>query len=294
MRVPIYGCIFIFLLSCGQRKAAVKPSDKDSAIAAVKDSVKGIVKDISLSEVVDSAQGANSVDNSDGATLKELKPQEIRNYRISVFEDHSEAKDYLVAYNKTTKKADTVEISGPLSENDEMVILDATDSLQIKPLLLEIITPTGSDWYNHAFVGYDSGRLKQLFDIDDFPDAVRLHLHRKDKFKLAGHVLERDDLVAAFEQYPVEVSLKDYKVTYPVVPAIYVGWESEVLETFKARRIIKNQLTDSVYTVKKGTKLIVDTLYVPQNKVRLRIKKSIIVETEIDNVKDKISGNGAG
>jgi hypothetical protein len=286
MRVPIYSCFFIFLFSCGQRKAAVKPSDKDSAVAIIKDSIP--------KASVDTSRSASNADSTEETVYKELTHLDIRGYHITVLEDHSEAKDYLVAYNKATKKADTIGIDGPLSEGDEMVILDATDSLQIKPLLLEVICPTGSDWYNHAFVGYDSGRLKQLFDIDNFADAVRLRLYRKDKLTLAGHVLERDKLVQAFEEYPVEVSLKDYKVTFPDVPALYVGWESEVLESFKARRVIKNQLTDSFYTVKKGAHLTVDTLYVPQNKVRLRLKKSVILETSIDNVKDKISENGAG
>ncbi|HEY6902338.1 MAG TPA: hypothetical protein VI233_16895, partial [Puia sp.] len=212
----------------------------------------------------------------------------------TVKEEAEENKTILIAYNKITKKTDTAEISGRESQDDELYILDASDSLQIKPLLLEIITPTGSDWYAHSFVGYDSGKLKELFQLSDFPNPIHLDLHRKDNWTLAGTVLQRDDIVAAFEHYPVEISLKDYKVTYPPVPALYIGWESKVLTGFTARRLGNQQPADSIYTVKKGTHLIVDTLYTNFGKVRLVIHDSIILEIPTEKLKGKITENTAG
>ena len=161
-----------------------------------------------------------SSNEGDSLIFKEVTHVDLKGYYITVNEEAGENKTFLIVYNKTAKKADTAEISGREFDGAELHILDASDSLQIKPLFLEIITPSGSDWYDHSFVGYDSGKLNELFQLSDFPEPTRLNLHRKDNWTLTGSVSERDDLVAAVEQYPVEVSLKDYKVTFLNVPVM--------------------------------------------------------------------------
>ncbi|HTI91878.1 MAG TPA: hypothetical protein VL727_14890 [Puia sp.] len=284
MRQLLFSFFFIFLLSCNNRSSTGKDGRNDT--------IGKIIKDTPLKASVDTSR---NTDSAEPVVFKERIHLDRQEYSIRVIQQSDNFNDLLVVYNKVTKKSDTLDVSGQYSgEENEIHVLDATDSLQIKPLLLEIISPTGSDWYNHSFVGYDSGKLKQLFEIDDFPDAKRLDLHRKGKWALTGFISERDELVYEFEQYQVDVSLRDYSVNFPKPAKLYIGYETEATEGFQARRVINNHFTDPVYTVKKGTPLKVDTLYNDQNKVRLIIKDSIILEINTDNIKGKIRGNAAG
>jgi hypothetical protein len=281
LQISLGGCFFL-LLSCN----GGRPGEQNVSATREKAS-----KDSAGAKTADRSDSTN---NGDSVVFKEVTHVDVKEYSITVKEEVGENNTILIAYNKAAKKADTAWISGRDYEDAELNILDVSDSLQIQPLFLEIVTPTGSDWYDHSFVGYDSGRLKELFQLSNWPNATSLKLYRKDKETIAGSVLQRDDLVAAFEEYPVEVSLKDYKVTFPNVPALPIGWESKVLTGFKARRVGHEQWADSIYTVKKGSKVLVDTLYTNLNKVRLVIHDSIILEISRDKLDGKITVNSAG
>ncbi|MDO6430865.1 hypothetical protein Q4E93_09705 [Flavitalea sp. BT771] len=279
--ITLWGC-FCLLLSCNSGK----PAEQQFS-----DTGKKTFEDTAGAKTAGKIDHANE---GDSVVFKEVTHLDLKEYLITVKEEVGENNTILIAYNRAVKKADTAQISGGDYEGAELNILDVSDSLQIKPLFLEIITPTGSDWYDHSFVGYDSGKLKELFQLSNWPYPTRLNLYRKDNGTIAGSVLQRDDLVAAFEQYPVVVSLKDYKVTFPDVPALHIGWESTVLTGFKARRVGHEQLPDSIYAVKKGARVMVDTLYTNLGKVRLVIHDSIILEVPKDRLDGKITVNAAG
>jgi len=260
-----------------------------SSVQKVSDTTKKAAEDPAGVKIAD--KGSN---NGDSVVFKEVTHLDLKMYSITVKEEVGENNTILIAFNKVAKKADTAQISGRSSRDDELDILDVSDSLQIRPLFLEIITLIGSEWYNHSFVGYDSGKLKELFQLSDWPNPTRLNLYRKDNETLAGSVLKRDDLVYEFEDYPVVVSLKDYKVTFPDVPALPIGWKSTVLTGFRARRVGHEQLADSIFAVKKGVRVLVDTLYTNLGKVRLVIHDSIILEIPRDKLDGKITVNTAG
>ncbi len=293
MRKLLPAILPLLILSCKDKN--VKPTDntisadsskashKDSSVVISKteDSVKFVYKEWAHLELAGYSVSAKNRIEYAG---KDEPPDEDF--------DKSMAASYLFVFNKKTKTTDTLKLSTDGGGSSEITVQDVTDSLQVKPLLLEVTWPGNSDWYTSFFIGYKDNVLKVLFEQEDFAKAVTLK--RKDQNTLYGFVAERDDLVHAFEDYPVFVSLPDYKVTFVTPDIQYIGYETKAVEKFKARRMINNQETGEFYIVKRGAKIMVDTLYRVTHMVRLIINDSITVKTKTEAVKDKIQGDSAG
>jgi hypothetical protein len=72
--------------------------------------------------------------------------------------------------NKETGKADTLEaglenLGGCM--DCKYIIRDMTDSFQFKTLVVQVVTPANDIYYTNSFVGYQDGKIKKLFSIED-------------------------------------------------------------------------------------------------------------------------------
>jgi hypothetical protein len=197
----------------------------------------------------------------------------------------------LVIENHASHTVDTLSIDSASDANEDyLTVLDITDSLHFQPLLVEVVTSGFSDYETSTFCGYKNGKLSYLFKVGGYDEAS---LKWKDDHTMVGYAKNRDDLVYNFEDFPFEVSLSDYAMTYPTPEKLYIGYDSEVLTPFKvtSQAISRNGKT---FLLKKGTKIEVDTLYNTTHMVRIIIPKKDTVLANEDDVKNNIQGSAAG
>ena len=212
-------------------------------------------------------------------------------------EDHYTASsNYFVHVNKKTGKADTLEAGldnlGGCMVCD-YIIRDMTDSFQFRSLIVQVVTQAEDIYYTNSFVGYQDGKFRTLFSIDDTrEEGVKLH---RAGSKLVGYISGRDEVVENVEDdYPVEIDTKTFKVTNVQPAKQYIGWPTTATESFRAHRVIGGQLDSSLVAVKAGAEVTVDTLYRTLGKVRLRVADSVIVEVRTETAKKKLGHNAAG
>jgi hypothetical protein len=199
--------------------------------------------------------------------------------------------DYLYRLNKKTKALDSVMIQELDDESPSgLGITDMTDSLRMKRLLLNITWQGDSDMYTSDFFDCRADSLSELFDITQLRS-----IKRKDQWTLEGFHADRDELVQEGEtDYPFTVSLKDYNVIYVNPGKQEIGYPTRALENIKGWRMSRRSTDSSAYTIRKGTKVLVDTLYRDGHYVRLKIRDSIVVHVSLDEAQDKLQGNPAG
>lgn len=200
------------------------------------------------------------------------------------FDDH-----ILMITDKKNNTADSLALEGDFYYRDDIKIEDYSDSLHFKTLLLYITWTGSSDIEQAIFTEYNNQSLKVLFSVESL-----VTLARKDEWTLTGFVSGRDELVYSGQQdYPVTISLKDYEVKITEPNIQYIGYPTFALAGFKAYRD-RNLKQSSAYTIKKGKKLTVDTLYRAANLVRLIVADTIILYARPDKIKEHIQGNTAG
>src|ERR1700760_921268 len=76
---------------------------------------------------------------------------------------------FLTARRKSGKTIDSVHLDiGDLSNcyTCNMILRNLTDTLQIKPLFIQLVTQ-GEDLTDNTFIGYRSGKLQELFHLGD-------------------------------------------------------------------------------------------------------------------------------
>ena len=204
--------------------------------------------------------------------------------------------NYFVCVNKKTGKADTLEagldnLGGCMF--CKYIIRDMTDSFQLKPLVVQVVTQAEDIYYTNSFVGYQDGKFKELFSIDDTrEEGVKLH---REGSKLSGYISGRDEVVDNLEDdYPVEIDTKTFEVTNIQPGKQYIGRETTATESFRAHRVIGGRVDSSLVAVKAGAKVQVDTLYRTLGKVRLHVTDSVIVEVRTETATKKLGHNSAG
>ena len=198
----------------------------------------------------------------------------------------------LAVENHAARKVDTLTIDSASDASDLFLeVHDVTDSVLFPPLLVEVVTSGSSDYEFSAFCGYRDGALKVLFTVDGYSRAT---LKRKDEWTLVGYVSRRDKLVGSFEDFPVEVSLKDYTVRYPTPEKLYIGMDSEVLEPFKVTLISSSAKKGKDFILNKGTKIVIDTLYNTSGMVLLILPDKDTVVAHTNEVKGKVEEDAAG
>jgi hypothetical protein len=283
----------IFIISCKEKHSAstshelnTKPKD---SIFFSKDSIPG-PKDSIASRA-----------NPEKTIYIERARLELKNYSIAIKskfilpdelkEDSSFyfEQNFLFVYNKTSKRTDSVHLDMDYYSPYRLAIEDLSDSLRFKNLLLQLSWIGDSDMDMYEFIECGNHSLKNLFSVTDL-----VTLKRKDEWTLSGFVSGRDELVYSGESdYPVTISLKnnEVKITDPAIQ--YIGYTSKALKDIRVYRDQAQNKT-SAYTIKKGTGIIIDTLYRSRNLVRLIVSDSIILYARPDKIKDKIQQNTAG
>lgn len=195
----------------------------------------------------------------------------------------------LIVVSLTTKKADTVELGTENAFGDQVHIKDVTGDLRMSQLMIEIVWPGDSDWYTSSFAGYKGDSLKELFTLEN-AGGEAVNLRRKDDWTLSGTVSERDELVYAVEDYPITVSLKDYKVEMIRPEKQYIGYQTVTTDAISGIRVSNKQ----AFTIKAGTEVRVDTLYRSLGMVRLAVADTVIIQVKVDDADGKIQKNNAG
>jgi hypothetical protein len=197
------------------------------------------------------------------------------------------ADEILFVQDNQRKIADTILLGA--FEYGQPKIVDMTDSLEWPHLLLQITWDDASDVRSCEFFEFNNGTIKSLFGMS-YLNTIK----RKDANTLVGFVSDRDEVVNDFQDdYPFTISLSNNKVDVEYPKVQLIGWPTEVLHEFTAYRIDQNGDTIHV-DVKKGTSLIVDSIYRPSETVRLLIKDSLPLFIKIEKLDYKITTNTAG
>ena len=193
--------------------------------------------------------------------------------------------------NKNTNQNYKVQITDPCSDDAEILIHNVTDSLGFNQPLFEITTPDCDDWQISEFIQLKNDSLQKLFEISDSKPAK---LSKTNQNSLVGTVLDRDELVGDFQDYPVTVSLFDYSVKETKPLRQRIGFKSEALENIQGYRVSNNGEAKKTYLIRKGQKLTVDSLFRDTKQVLLRVQDTILVICPIIKAKDKLQSNTAG
>jgi hypothetical protein len=192
--------------------------------------------------------------------------------------------------DKNTNRTYKIQLTDPCSDNDEIVIDNVTNPLRFNKPVFEISTPDCSDWHISEFISFKKNTLQKLFEISDMGPAK---LMKTDEYTLTGTVRDRDEIVADFQDYPITVSLTDYSVTTTKPSRQQIDFESEALDEIHGFQADDKILT-TPYIIKKGTKLVVDSLFRDTQQVRLKLNSSLYIICPVSEVKGKLQGNSAG
>jgi hypothetical protein len=135
-----------------------------------------------------------------------------------------------------------------------------------------------------ALVEIKDKQPKILFDIRYLET-----IWRKNKDTLVGVVRDDDEVVYEMQDYPIIYCLKTDTLIIVRPNVQYIGYETYALENITGK-----QPNGKKYTIKKGQKLTVDTLYRPQNRVRVTTKDSIPVYFTTGELSLKLYTDPAG
>jgi len=290
LKGPIFYFLLLFFISCKEKKDS---SQANASSSSVKDSTKR-----GLNESVGSEM-EEMLFNFD--KYEEKGHLDSKNYFISIqagyyspdsvtYSNSLYAQpNLLIVRNKANNKSDTIKMESS-DYLDDVTIKDLSDSLHFKSLFLQIEWSGDSDVPWSEFAGYWNDTLRSFFSMT-FVQSLR----RTDKWTLSGFTAGRDELVGDFQHdYPVTISLKDFSVSDEQKPVVqHIGYPTITLEPIKGYKMI-SQKDSTPYTIKKGKKVFVDTLYRAAGKVRLIISDSIIFHTKFDDAKGKLQENTAG
>jgi hypothetical protein len=196
----------------------------------------------------------------------------------------------LQVWEKKTKKTFYFQLTDPCSSESKILISDVTRSLKFKEPVFQLATPDCSDWYISEFVIIKDDSIQKMFEIGD---SEPVKLEWIDEVTLAGAVKDRDEILGFFQDYPVSVSLKDFKVAIKRPVKQSIGVLTEALETFQLSGF-DTKHSFQLYTLKEGEKLFVDSLFRDTEQLRLIIKDSIPIYCPITEIEGKIQGNTAG
>lgn len=192
--------------------------------------------------------------------------------------------------DKKNNRTYKIQITDPCTGSAEIIIDYVTSSLRFKNPLFEITTPDCSDWFISEFITFKKGSLQKLFEISDSRPAK---LTRSDEYTLSGTVKDRDEVVGNFQDYPITISLNNYSVTQTKPSRQKIDFETEALEDIHGFQTHDGTLRNK-YIIKKGTKLIVDSIFRDKQQVELKLNDSLFIICPIPEIKGKVQGNTAG
>lgn len=199
-------------------------------------------------------------------------------------------RNLLQVWEKKTNKTFHFQLTDPCSSESKILISDVTRSLKFEEPVFQLATPDCSDWYISEFVIIKEDSIRKMFEIGD---SEPVKLERIDDVTLAGAVKDRDEILGLFQDYPVSISLRDFKVAIKRPVKQSIGVLTEVLETFQLSGF-DTKHSFQLYTLKEGEKLFVDSLFRDTKQVRVIVKDSIPIYCPITEIKGKIQGNTAG
>jgi len=277
LKETLFYCLLLFVISCKGKKDSIKNDSGDRA----------------------GAEREEMLFNFD--TYEEKGRLDLKDYFISIQAGYYSSdsltysnssypqRNLLIVRNKANDRSDTIKMETS-DDLEGVTIKDLSDSLHFSSLFLQTEWTGDSDAPCSEFAGYWNDTLRSFFTLA-FVESLR----RTDEWTLSGFTGGRDELVGDFQHdYPVTISLKNFDVSDEQIPvAQYIGYRTITLEPIKGYKMI-NQKDSISYTIKKGSKVIVDTLYRTAGRVRLIISDSIIFNTKFDEAKGKLQENTAG
>ncbi len=197
--------------------------------------------------------------------------------------------DYFQVTHYKTNRKYSIKLNGPEYDDAEIRIINHTSHLNFPYPIFEVISVGGSDVTTHEFIGLENDSLRHLFELTRLiPNTLK----RKDAKTITGLVLERDELVYNFYDYPFEVSTDDFSIDFIEPEIVDILWDSFALHSFEGYRILESGKRVK-YKVKKGTKLYIESLDRKNQLVKITIKKQTIF-VPFKDINNKVQGNGAG
>ena len=290
LKGTLFYCLLLFSISCKGKK---DNSQANASALPVDDSTKNASNDNAATEMEEMLFNFDKYEEKGRLDLKNYFISIQAGYYSSDSLTYSNSlypqRNLLIVRNKANNKSDTIKMETS-DYLDDVTIKDLSDSLHFKSLFLQTEWTGDSDAPLSEFAGYWNDTLRSFFTLA-FVESLR----RTDKWTLSGFTGGRDELVGNFQHdYPVTISLKNFSVSDEQEPMVqYIGYPTITLEPIKGYKMI-NQKDSISYTIKKGSKVLVDTLYRTAGRVRLIISDSIIFYTKFDEAKGKLQENTAG
>ena len=292
MRAITLPIVLLLFFACKSRKPSPPVRTQDTATILTKDTVQGDTDEVGYPTKYVIAARLDLPDQ----TIILATRHAVVNGQVDMESHYDAASSYFIYFDKRTGKSDTIDAQ---LDNDDFgvippIIRNMTDSFQVKPLVVQVVSQGEDIYFTNSFLGFKNGKFAVLFSIDlnTREDGIRLH---REGNKLVGYTTGRDEIVSNLEEdYPIEVDLKTFDVQTITPEKQYIGWESKATQAFRAHRVIDGRVDSSLVAVSAGTELTVDTLYRAIGKVRLRLADSVIVEIKAETAKSKLQENAAG
>lgn len=197
--------------------------------------------------------------------------------------------NYVYLINNTNNILDSIELEEGCMKG--VVIHEITNQRQLTNAVLGISSPSANDLYVYELIEYNNGRLKKICKIPE--QAQPIVLQQKDKGILTGVASSRNEITNELEDYPITISLSDYKVKFEKPAKQYIGYTTEVLEEVNGYCLTENN-GKTKYQIPKGTPVFIDSLNRSENIIKVIIKDRIIVYVPFQRIKNRIQISSAG
>lgn len=179
-------------------------------------------------------------------------------------------------------------LADPCGFADQVKISLRTEELKWKQPLFQLDSPDCSDWWNSEFVAYDNDSLKVLFAVQD---VAPVRLTRISPVVLGGHVRREEELVGAWGDYELHITLPDYaqKIIFPERQLL--NYPTTVLDDIHGESASDSR---ERMTIRKGAHIIVDSIFRDQQKVRVRVNEGLSIDCSFDELEGKLQKSRAG
>jgi hypothetical protein len=290
-QILIFLLFCCWLISCKDR--VVRQTAKDTAgTASPKDT--GSSDDSTLKPYYIESGRLELPDYSITLTTRYMVPKDSMKEDITFYLDTT----FVTVTRKSSNVTDSLPVSidgfTPSDEQQQQVIIrNLTDSFQIRPLFIQLVTQSTDIYYENTFIGYRNGRLQTLFDVRDTQDSG-LSL-KKNGSTLVGFTSGRDEVIDEVEEnYPITIDLKTFDVDQSLPDKQYLGVGTETTAPFSAYRMVNGRPDSPLVNVRGGEHVKIDTFYRAKRKVLLIVRDSIKVEIRLETGQKKLRHEAAG
>jgi len=228
-------------------------------------------------------------DTAAWATLSGVKQLDAGPLRVVMLSRDSGQRGVLVVYDRKMHRVDSLELPNVTPDSSYTRLTNVTRSLAFDRLAVLIDWLGRPDDMYSMLVGYVGDTLKVIYS-DPNPGGIK-ELHRKDQWTLTGITLAVDTFAQSSYIYcPITISLRTGEAKMQIPEYAEILFDTEATAPIEAWRI--RGPGDSVaYTIPKGARFRMDTVFYTKNTAALSIGDSVFLKARFDDLRSKFEGN---